>query len=192
MGYCPEDLPKSPLTSGTCCYCVSLRMGSMILAGCLTFGGAVGVLMGGSGWIEASFLQLLVGGLGLYAAYHRDLRCLKLFILVVMLALLVHLALIALLFLLKPKILAPANTGACEDAADPERCRQMVTGFRGNGMAQVAVLELAFSGCLNLWVLIVVDSFRQVLAGGGSGDEKLSPKEVAAGSGVNERSSLNP
>lgn len=190
MGYCPEDVPKSPLISATCCYCVSLRMGSMILAGLLFLGGALGVLGGGSGWVEASLLQAGVGGLGLYAAYYRDLKLLKIFICVVMFGVFVHIALIILLLVLKPKMLQPANTAACDEAADPEKCRQMVTGFRGAGAGQMLIMELIFSGCINLWVLVIVDSLRQVMDAGGTGDEKLSAKDVAEGKS-NERTSLN-
>lgn len=189
-GCCPEDLPKSPLTSGTCCYCVSLRMGTMILTGMLFLGGALGVLAGGQGWMFASFLQALVGGIGFYGAYYRHLRCLKGFILLVILSLALHICLILLLILLKPKMMMPANTAACEDAADPERCREMVQGFRGGGEMQAVVLELFISACLNLWVLVVIDSLRQVVEVGGSGDEKKSPKEVVGA--PTERTNLNP
>lgn len=192
MGYCPDDLPRSPLTTGACCYCISLRMGCMILAGGLGLWGALALLAGGSDWMAESVLQIIAGGLGFYAAYSRHLRCLKVFIVLVVLVLALHLGIMIFLFYMKPRIFALPNTPACEEAADPEKCREMVTGFRRGGNAQAILLELLFSGAVTFWVLVVFDSLRQVLAAAGSGDEKLSPKELEAQGRPNERSSLQP
>merc|ERR1719160_733661 len=73
------------------------------------------------------------------------------------------------------------DTSSCDTARNPEECRRMVREFGAN--RQAFMMAWAVNMCIiilfNLWLLLIVRSYLQILELGGDGEEKLSPEQYA-------------
>merc|ERR550537_332409 len=73
------------------------------------------------------------------------------------------------------------DDSSCDTAKNPEECRRMVREFGAN--RQAFMMAWAINMCIiilfNIWLLLIVRSYLQILELGGDGEEKLSPEQYA-------------
>jgi len=172
----------------TCCCCLSLRMGALILSGLMITFGIFGILVAGDFGIIGAIFNAGAGAVGFYAAWTRNAQWLRIFFYLLLATMLVQ-VLAGITFLLLHEWAIQRNvTAACADQPDEAqmaRCEDEVRKFAGTHLLLMWATNTLFNLLINSWFLMIVHSFLRVVEAGGTGDEKRTPEDIEGKSSGN-------
>lgn len=162
--------------SNCCCGALSLRSGTGVLAALLLLNGTLEIFM------YARYLGLLgvaVGGVGCYAVYSKQVMAAKVYYFSVVVAFLV--AICHFLYYTrwnKPNSPEFAKQ-QCTLADDPAVCQDLLENMTSFQMELFSWFTVVSMLVVYAWCTLVAYSYHEVLAVGGSGDEKKSASELS-------------
>eukprot|EP00746_Dinoflagellata_sp_MGD_P069885 gnl/MRDRNA2_/MRDRNA2_28593_c0_seq1.p1 gnl/MRDRNA2_/MRDRNA2_28593_c0~~gnl/MRDRNA2_/MRDRNA2_28593_c0_seq1.p1 ORF type:complete len:203 (-),score=18.53 gnl/MRDRNA2_/MRDRNA2_28593_c0_seq1:40-648(-) len=188
---CPNCCPKCNAGCGfanCCCGCCSLRAGTMCLASLMLSAGVIGLFQGGWGLISAA-INIVAGAVGCYATYKSDPWWIRIFYYCLVGILIVEVILLCVFIFYYQHVFAKEveNSHACDNASDKEECKRMVAEFSATTFVVAWATNMIFIIVINLWAILIVRSFMEILELGGTGDEKLSPEQYKAIHMIQER-----
>lgn len=146
----------------------------------MILGGVFGFFCGTIAGTISAALSLAVGLVGLVASYRRDLKWLRYFLYMLCIIFVIQaLFLLGFFIYQEYKYESNVDTGACDNSADPAKCRETFRKFGRWSHVSAFFMELAIMVIIDIWLILVVNSFVKVVELGGTGDEQLSPEQYS-------------
>lgn len=168
--------------SNCCCGFFTLRIGTLILSGLMAFSGLMGIPLARDVGILTAIFQLGCGSLGFYASWTKNAKFLRVYLYLLVGVFALQFC-VLLLTLMLHEMAVEANTeAACEDQRDiPSKraCEEEVRAFVGGPLFWTWFCASMFGLLCQLWVILIVLSFCEVLEVNGSGDEFKSAETLA-------------
>merc|ERR1719409_1533442 len=100
---------------GTCCCCLSLRTGALLLSGLMCLSGTVGIFHAGDYGIIQAIFNVGAGAVGFYAAWDRNVTWTRTFYYLLLIVFVLDVALLVIAVLAREWALRGTTAAACDD-----------------------------------------------------------------------------